>query len=328
MPAPNLNYADIVATTIEYRSGQLADNVSLHNAILQRMNQNGNVDPIDGGYKILEELEYAENGSFKWYNGYDTIDVQPQEIFSAAEYDLKLAGISIVISGQDMLVNAGKERFIPLLKKRMKNAESSFNNNLIRSIFSDGTGSNGRQLTGLQALIASNPTAGTVGGISRATWTFWQNRRFRGLTDGGTAVSSTNIQSYMTQLALQLVRGADFPDMVVFDANYYNLYQQSLQPNFRVTTNDSTGAGFKSLKFFAVGNDADVVFAGNGVGMPSNTGYFINTKYLRLRPHRDRNMVKIGGDRQPVNQDAIVSLLGWAGNMTCSNMSLQGILVA
>jgi hypothetical protein len=116
--------------------------------------------------------------------------------------------------------------------------------------------------------------------------------------------------------------------MVVFDANYYNLYQQSLQPNFRVTTNDSTGAGFKSLKFFAVGNDADVVFAGNGVGMPSNTGYFINTKYLRLRPHRDRNMVKIGGDRQPVNQDAIVSLLGWAGNMTCSNMSLQGILVA
>jgi hypothetical protein len=167
-----------------------------------------------------------------------------------------------------------------------------------------------------------------VGSINRATWSFWQNQRFRGVTDGGAAVSAANIQSYMTQLSLRLVRGADFPDMIVFDANYYNLYTQSLQPNFRVTGNDATGAGFKSLKFFAVGNDADVVFAGNGVGMPANTGYFINSQYLRLRPHRDRNMVPIGGDRMPVNQDAVSRLMGWAGNITCSNMSLQGILVA
>ena len=103
MPAPNLNYSDIVATTIEYRSKSLADNVSLHNDVFKRMNQKGNVDPIDGGYKIIEELEYAENATFKWYNGFDTVDVQPQEIFSAAEYDLKLAVISVVISGTEML---------------------------------------------------------------------------------------------------------------------------------------------------------------------------------------------------------------------------------
>lgn len=328
MPAPNLNYADIVATSIENRSRALADNVSLHNAILMRMNQNGNVDPIDGGYKILEELEYAENQSFKWYNGFDTVDVQPQEIFSAAEFDLKLAIISVVISGQELLQNAGEARFINLLKKKMTNAENSFKNNLLRSIFSDGTGFGGRQMGGLQFLIASNPTTGTVGNINRANWTFWQNQRWRAVTDGGAAMSATNIQSNMMQLALRLVRGSDFPDMIVFDSNYYNFYIQSLQPNFRITTNDVTGAGFKSLKFYAVGNDADVIFAGNGVGMPANTGYFINSKYLRLRPHQDRNMVKIGGDRQPVNQDAIVSLLGWAGNMTCSNMSLQGTLIA
>jgi hypothetical protein len=328
MPAPNLNYSDIVATTIEYRSKSLADNVSLHNDVFKRMNQKGNVDPIDGGYKIIEELEYAENATFKWYNGFDTVDVQPQEIFSAAEYDLKLAVISVVISGTEMLQNSGQQRFINLLKRKMVNAENSFKNNLTRSLFSDGTGFNGRQLGGLQALIASNPTTGTVGNISRASWPFWQNKRFRGVTDGGAAITSTNIQSYMTQLALQLLRGSDFPDLIVFDSNYYNLYQQSLAPNFRVTTNDTTGGGFKSLKFYSVGNDSDVIFSGSGVGMPANTGYFINTNYLRLRPHTDRNMVKIGGDRQPTNQDAIVSLLGWAGNMTCSNMALQGTLIA
>lgn len=328
MPAPNLNYSDIVATTIENRSKELADNISIHASLLQRMKSRGNIDPISGGYKIVEELEYAENQSFKWYNGFDTIDVQPQEIFSAAEYDLKMAAISVVVSGQEMLMNSGKEKFIPLLKRKITNAESSFTNNLVRSLYSDGTGFNGRQIGGLQLLISSNPTTGTVGNINRANWSFWQNQRFRGVTDGGAAVSATNIQSYMTQLCLRLVRNSDFPDFVVFDANYYNLYTQSLQPNFRVTTNDTTGAGFKSLKFYAVGNDADVIYAGNGVGMPANTGYFINTKYLRLRPHADRNMVKIGGDRQPTNQDAVVQLLGWAGNLTCSNMALQGTLIA
>lgn len=328
MPAPNLNYSDIVTTTIENRSRALADNVSIHSVVLKRMQQRGNVDFFNGGYKIIEELEYAENNSFKWYNGFDTIDIQPQEVFSAAEFEFRMGGMSIVINGQEMLANSGKERFIPLLKKKMSNAESSFNNNLIRGLFSDGTGFNGRQITGLQAAIASNPTVGTYGNINRALWPFWQNQRFRGVADGGAAITTANIQSYMNQLCYRLVRNSDFPDIIVFDNIYHNLYTQSLQPNFRITTNDTTGAGFKSLKFYAVGNDADVVFAGNGVGMPASTGYFINTKYLRLRPHSERNMVRIGGDRQPVNQDAIVSLLGWAGNITCSNVSLQGTLIA
>jgi hypothetical protein len=54
--------------------------------------------------------------------------------------------------------------------------------------------------------------------------------------------------------------------------------------------------------------------------------YFLNTKYLRFRPHRDRNFVPIGGDRQSVNQDAIVKLIGWAGNITCSAARQQGVL--
>jgi hypothetical protein len=33
-------------------------------------------------------------------------------------------------------------------------------------------------------------------------------------------------------------------------------------------------------------------------------------------------------DRVPVNQDAIVKMMLWAGNMTLSNAFLQGVLVA
>jgi hypothetical protein len=53
-----------------------------------------------------------------------------------------------------------------------------------------------------------------------------------------------------------------------------------------------------------------------------------NTKYIHWRPHARRNMVPLDPDRFSVNQDAMVRLIGWAGNMTLSNAFLQGVLGA
>ena len=33
-----------------------------------------------------------------------------------------------------------------------------------------------------------------------------------------------------------------------------------------------------------------------------------------------------GGDRMAVNQDALYRIIGWAGNMTMSNASVQGVM--
>ncbi len=55
--------------------------------------------------------------------------------------------------------------------------------------------------------------------------------------------------------------------------------------------------------------------------------YFLNTNYIYLRTHKDRDMKVIGGDRMAVNQDAIYKIVGWAGNMTMSNAALQGVLI-
>jgi hypothetical protein len=74
--------------------------------------------------------------------------------------------------------------------------------------------------------------------------------------------------------------------------------------------------------------DADVVLDG-GIGgfMPTETGYFLNTKYIHYRPHRDRNMVPLSpGQRYSVNQDAAVQILAWAGNLTMSGAQFQGVM--
>ena len=168
-----------------------------------------------------------------------------------------------------------------------------------------------------------DPAAGTVGGINRATYSFWRNQTYDATTDGGTAASASNILAYMDTVYRSCSRNNDQPDLIVADDNYYGFFWNALQAQQRFTQSEMADAGFNALKF----NGADVVFDGGLNGnCPSNHMYFLNTKYICLRPHKDRNFVPLDPDRFAVNQDAMVKLIGWAGNMTLSNASLQGVL--
>ena len=69
MSFPNTAVSDIIATTIQSRSGAIADNVTKNNALLARLKQRGNVKTFSGGNVILQELSFAENGNAGYYSG-------------------------------------------------------------------------------------------------------------------------------------------------------------------------------------------------------------------------------------------------------------------
>lgn len=319
------NVSDIVATTIQNRSRQIADNVTKNNALLARLNQRGNVKTISGGSSILEELSFAENGNAGFYSGYDLLPVAAQDVISAAEYSIKQFAVPVVMSGLEMLQNSGKEAFIDLLEARLNVAEATMMNKLAQSVYSDGTGSGGKEITGLNAAVASTNTSGTYGGIDRATWSFWRNQKYD-FSDNTVTPGPTTIQNAMNTLWASCTRGNDRPDLIVVDTIFWGFYMSSLQAIQRFTSADTGNLGFPSLKFM----DADVVLDG-GIGgyCPSQTGFFLNTKYIKWRPHKDRNMVALSPNRRyAINQDAEVQILGWAGNLTCSGAQFQGRLQA
>ncbi|MBQ3035004.1 MAG: phage major capsid protein, partial [Alphaproteobacteria bacterium] len=74
--------------------------MSQNNALINRLKERGKIKPISGGSKILEELEYGEGDAF-WYSGYDTIDYQDKQLFTAAEYQIKLCAVPVAVSGED-----------------------------------------------------------------------------------------------------------------------------------------------------------------------------------------------------------------------------------
>jgi hypothetical protein len=285
------------------------------------MESKGRIKTVSGGRTIVQELEYAENGTYIRYSGYEVLDVSPSDVFTAAEFDYKQAAVAVSISGLEMLQNSGPNAVIDLLESRIGNAEKTMKNNISTDMYSAGTASGGKQIGGLQLLVADSSSTGTVGGISRTTWSFWRNL-FTNL--GSSSFTSTNIQGYMNAMYVQLVRGADKPDLIIGDNNTWTAYLGSLQTIQRITDDKLGQAGFQTLMYMG----APVVLDGGyGGGAPANHMYFLNTDYLYWRPHADRNMVPLDPDRFSVNQDAMVKLIGFAGNMTLSNAFLQGVIL-
>ena len=317
---------DILATTIESRTKKIQDNVTKNNALLARLSQKGNIKTVSGGSSIFEEISFAENGNGGAYSGYDLLPVNAQDVITAAQFLFKQYAVPVVISGLEQIQNSGKEAMIDLMEARLGVAEGTMANLLSAGIYGDGTGFGGKAITGLDAAVPTLATASqtnTYGGINRTTWAFWRTYSL-----GSQALpTATTVQGVFNTTWSNLVRGSDRPDLIIVDNNYWSAYMASLQAIQRFTSPEAANLGFPSIKFM----DADVVLDG-GVGgfaytnsTTGGTAYFLNTKYLKWRPHADRNMVPLSPNRRySVNQDAEVQILAWAGNLTCGGARFQG----
>jgi len=268
MASPNIS--EILTTTLINRSGELADNVSKGNALLMRLKQKGAWKPASG-QSIYQEMDYAENGTFMYYSGSEQLDIAASDVVTASSWAWKQAAVAVTATGLEIDVqNTGKEQVINLLSARIKNAQRTMRNNITVGMYSDGTGTGSKQIGGLQLIVADTPTTGTVGGISRDSYSFWRSQVYDASTDGGTAATSSNIQSYMNAEYLETSRGGDHTDLILADSAYYSLFWSSMQAIQRVTDPKMAEAGFQSLKF----SGADVVYE-DSTGIPASHMYFL-----------------------------------------------------
>ena len=321
MASPNAVFTELVSTTFRKHRKEIVDNVSKNNALLRRIYDKGQVRKEDGGLTIAAPLDYAENGTYQRYSGYDVLNIGASEVISAAEFQWRQIAINVVANGMELRTNSGDSRIINLVKSRMKNAMRTFKNNFSADVYSDGSLAN--QINGLPALVA-NAGTGTVGGIDSSTWTFWRNKVQSAAAplQGGAAIvpGPTTIESLMLPLWLSLTRGDDQPDLIVMDNNYFTFFEQSQTSIKRYTDETKANAGFVSLKY----KGADVIFDG-GSGIPDNRMYFLNTDYMHLVEHKEAQWTEMS-ELKPYNQDATVIPILWMGNLVCSNRMLQGVL--
>lgn len=310
---------EFVVASARNWSKKFQDNITLNNAMLNRLEKKGRIVKISGGRTIDEALIYPTNGngSIKWYQGYDSFTPPTSsEVLDAAEFQWKQLAGFITISGIEKIQNSGEYKRYDYADARLAALEALMRNAVGLSIFSDGTGSGGKELGGLQLLVADDPTAaGTVGGINQVTFTFWRNQ-----FSPAAATSATNIRDRMDDMYLNTQRGTDVVDLWLADKTMYQYYWSSLQENARYTQTDMADAGFTSIKFM----NSDVVF---DVNCPSKHMYAINSDTIKLKAAPDR-LFDIGKARTIQNADYDVIPAFFAGNFTVNQRNLNGVIIA
>ncbi len=322
MATPSSIFTQLVTTTDRAWGSKVTDNVSNHNALLWKLKRKGQIT-FTGGYEIAEPIEYAENGTYQRYSGYDELNTEASDILTTVKYPLQQIALHIVSSGRELRTNKGKAQMINLVKRKKKNALTTAANQFAIDVYSDGTEDN--QINGLANLIQANGQ-GTVGGIDAATWTFWRNQ-FKEMTGTDLAASpstanAASLKADMNNVWLSLVRGADKPDLIVASHDLYALYELGEQQLQRYSDADMAKAGFQSLKY----KSADIIFDDNSnFATTAEKMYFLNTDYLYLQQHREAQWT-MDQEKRPVKQDSVVVPMYWMGNLVLTNRALQGVL--
>ncbi|MEY2669185.1 MAG: Myxococcus phage Mx8, partial [Pseudomonadota bacterium] len=128
MAFANSSISDLIATGIDSRTGEIANNVEGHNPILASLKAKGRVKTCSGGVSILEELSFQANPNGGAYDAYDPLPMAPADVISAAQYDWKQYAVPVVVSGKEEMQNSGKEALIDLVESRISVAEDTMSN--------------------------------------------------------------------------------------------------------------------------------------------------------------------------------------------------------
>jgi len=303
-----INLGELGATTLLRRENMIADNVTDNVALLAYLKSKGRIKNDGGGRKIVEPLIYAENGSYKWYNGLETWTIALEDVVDASQYDRALAAAFVYFSGEEKLANRGKWEAVNLVEARIKAAQATMANKWGTALY-DGNPAN-KEIVGLNSLIAVDPTAaGTIGGIDQTSNPFWRNQV-------KTGALPAEMTSEMNKMYLATKRGVDAVQVIAAGYTAYEAYWEKLQAIQRITKVSKGAAGFQVLEYMGADVLADEL-------APAKTMFFLNLDYLSLQMPSDRRW-KADTKRTVPNADYDLIPILSAGALCTSNRSLQG----
>ena len=75
----------------------------------------GKIKPVGGGRTIVQELEYAENSTYKRYSGYELLNIAASDTLTAAEWNYAQAVVAVTISGLEQLQTRAKRPSLTFL---------------------------------------------------------------------------------------------------------------------------------------------------------------------------------------------------------------------
>ena len=256
-----------------------------------------------GKENAVVQLRYRYQSNFQFFNGRQQVTYNNRSTIEQASFPWRSAhdgfaieedrliqnGISI-LDDKKASMNSNAERVMleNLFKEQIEVMDLGFNEQFDQKLLSDGSGGTD-DIEGLDHLVSTTPTTGTVGGIDRsvAANSWWRNNVQSGLT---TTTTTGTIIDKMEIAWRDCTKNGGRPNFIMAGSDFIDGYR-----NFMLKTygrvNYSSGdqlvveGGTEMLKFKGVPVLWNPTFDDLAVASPTwgKRCYFINTKYMQLK---------------------------------------------
>jgi len=261
----------LYTSTWAYRKKEATEQAFLKTPFIFWLREKGHLENVTGHRRIEIPLEYGSNETVRWIGKGSTVPIQDSELLTMCYEDWKYVAVSIVRWFTEDQQNRQQAAAIQLIETKLNAAERTLYEELERVMFADGTGIN--EPNGIQNLIATAPTTGTVHGLNRATYDWWQNQ-----TKTATGAAAVYLVSDMRTCLNDIIKysRSELKDIVlVTDQTTFELYEDVCL-EMKVLQNVTLGdAGFENVVF----KGKPLIWCNSA---PSGKMYFINPTYLKL----------------------------------------------
>jgi hypothetical protein len=252
------------------------DNIHPTYFLQQKLKDDGGYKSIDGGKTVNAMLEYALNPNVGWIGETDTVGTAVPDIFDEAIFNWKFLAGAVAHTEVEKAINQGSGKKTDLLAGKLENLDMSLKKAVNDMLFGSASGN---IPGGLTDLVPLDPTTGTVGGINRATFTFWRSQQASGAK---TTTAFDNLRSTLTSLYNSASQGYNgvTPSFCVTTQTVFQGFESLLvaQERYdRSNTNDLGVSGFKGSKLQF--KDIPISY---DAACTSGRAYLLNGKFFKL----------------------------------------------
>ena len=341
-----------------------------------------------GKENIVEQIRTGYDNNFEWFgdtslNTSDTVGYNTRDTIRQAYYPWNsahdgfqfsedyLIGNGILIGDSQSPRNssaAGLVQLTNVFNESMEVLRLGFEEILDQSLHLDGTITVGggtstanKAINGLDFIVPCVSHTGTVGGIDRASNTFWRNQIDMGAglnvttgSDYGNGYAGSALLAPMHVMWRACQRNGGSPDFILAGTDFVKSYEiaadakesrYAVQPgsssspwNMDPSIENKDWGTFTGLYFQGVPIMLDPVFQDLDAisGADSSNGltvawekrcYFLNTKHLTLRPIEGNDMIARKPPREHTSYNYYWGMT-WRGSLTANRCNCHGVIMA
>jgi hypothetical protein len=284
------------------------DQVNIERPLIKKLME-GKSEYAGGLQYVTEQLRYQNDSNFQSYFGSQQVSYNRKRTLQQAKYtwgafhdgfgldedELAQNGITMTDDKNAVPSDAEKVQLTNILKENTETLKLGFQENFDIMLHRAGE-ANATDIVGLDGIVDLTPAVGTVGTIDASTATWWRNHASLDIADAD-LIDEMEIAWRRCTRA-----GGGKPDFILVGSGFLDKYRQLAGEtvNRQVTDNGKGGtnldASVSGLFFKGVPLIWDPVFEElDTLDSPAQDWerrcYFLNTKFLKLRPIKGHWMV-------------------------------------